>query len=301
MNDVRPRTANTPEVVRRIDPDPPIRRTETVTSTDGTKIGVHTLGAGEGVLVVGGALSTARDYLPLATVLAQSFTVHLMERRGRGISDPQGPDYKIASESEDLLAVQATTGGTRVFGHSYGGLVALETARHSEAFSLVAAYEPFVSIDGSIPLGWIPRYKSYLSNEDTRGAFVCLVQGSGFAPRPIMKMPSWCVRAILRIAIRGSKWEEIESVLHANLAENEQVMALDRPTPARYAAIKSHVLLLGGDKSPAFVTTRLLADLHRQITHSEVELLKGVGHDAPNEKAPELVGDRLARFLRSPT
>ncbi len=192
MNDVRPRTANTPEVVRRIDPDLPIRRTETVTSTDGTKIGVHTLGAGEGVLIVGGALSTARDYLPLATVLAQSFTVHLMERRGRGISDPQGPDYKIASESEDLLAVQATTGATRVFGHSYGGLVALETARRSEAFSLVAAYEPFVSIDGSIPLGWIPRYKSYLSNEDTRGAFVCLVQGSGFAPRPIMKMPSWC-------------------------------------------------------------------------------------------------------------
>ena len=55
----------------------------TVRSADGTTIAYETLGSGAGVIVVGGVLSTAQDYSDLARMLAGSFTVHLMERRGR--------------------------------------------------------------------------------------------------------------------------------------------------------------------------------------------------------------------------
>ncbi len=68
-----------------------ITRSAAVTSADGTTIGYHTLGAGQGVIVVGGALSTGQDYLALGRALAPSFEVHLMDRRGRGTTGPQGP------------------------------------------------------------------------------------------------------------------------------------------------------------------------------------------------------------------
>jgi pimeloyl-ACP methyl ester carboxylesterase len=93
----------------------------TVRSLDGTSIAYFSLGAGDGVVVIGGSLSTGRDYLPFAAALARSFAVHVIERRGRGASGPQGADYGIDKELQDLLAVRAATGAAAVFGHSYEG------------------------------------------------------------------------------------------------------------------------------------------------------------------------------------
>ena len=66
-----------------------------VTSPDGTVIGYQSFGEGDGVIVVGGSLAAARDYVPFAEVLARSFRVHVMDRRGRGRSGPQGAEYRI--------------------------------------------------------------------------------------------------------------------------------------------------------------------------------------------------------------
>ncbi|MFC6903465.1 alpha/beta fold hydrolase [Nonomuraea dietziae] len=129
----------------------------TVSSTDGTPISYQTIGAGPGLIVLGGALRTSQDYLPLASALARSFTVHVVDRRGRGASGPQGPQYTLGKEVEDLLAVQAETGARLAFGHSYGGLVILETARSFQVFERIAVYEPGVPVgplhrlDGPLP------------------------------------------------------------------------------------------------------------------------------------------------------
>ena len=91
----------------------------------------------------------AADYATFARALSEHFTVHTIERRGRGESGPQGDDYSIVKECEDVLALQAETGAALLVGHSYGGLVALEVARNNKTFSKIAVYEPGVSIDGS--------------------------------------------------------------------------------------------------------------------------------------------------------
>ncbi len=80
---------------------------ETVLSADGTKIDLRFLGSGPGLIVVGGALQSAEDYLLLAQTLSASFTVYVPNRRGRGGSGPHGADYSLEREREDLLAVQA--------------------------------------------------------------------------------------------------------------------------------------------------------------------------------------------------
>ena len=177
-----------------------------VTSADGTTIGYETLGRGDAVLVVGGAWRAADDYLALARGLASTFTVHAIDRRGRGRSGPQGPAYSIDREVEDLSAVQARTEARIVFGHSFGGLVALETARRSAGFTDVIVYEPGVSIGSSIPVGWMAPYQDRLAEGDRRGAFATMVRGAGAAPPVIERLPLWYLKLVLRAVIRGSEW-----------------------------------------------------------------------------------------------
>lgn len=270
-----------------------------VLSADGTPIAYQSLGAGDGVIVVGGALAAGRDYLPLARVLARSFAVHVVDRRGRGASGPQGPAYSIGKECEDLLAVQAATGATAVFGHSYGGLVALETARRTGVFSRLAVYEPGVSVGGSIRTDWMPRYRELLAAGDTRGAFACMVRRIAAGPALVARVPLWYLRAILRLMIRGRRWQQMEPLLASSLAEHEQVARLDDGTVDRYRPVTARVLLLGGRKTAASITTRLFDALQDVIADCAVEMLHGLDHNAPTEKGAEVVGDRVRRFLSS--
>src|SRR6266496_5485853 len=111
--------------------------THAVLSQDGEKISYLTMGSGPSVLVIPGALSMAADYAAFASALAEHFTVHIIERRGRGKSSPQGDDYSMAKEREDVLALQQKTGASFLVGHSFGGLVALEAARLNQALTKI--------------------------------------------------------------------------------------------------------------------------------------------------------------------
>src|ERR1700690_278415 len=269
---------------------------ETVTSADGTLVRFHSFGAGNGIIVVGGSLCTARDYLAFADVLAPSFAVHVVNRRGRGGSGPQGADYAIEKECQDLLAIQSKTGARAVFGHSYGGLICLEAARRTTAFDQVAVYEPGVSVNGSISGAWLPRFHDLLRSGDPRGAFACMVKGAGFAPAGFAKLPLWCVRVLLRLAIAKRQWREMEPLLPAQALEHEQVVRLDAAID-RYSSVPSEVLLLGGTASPPAITLRSLERLHAVIPHSTLEMLDGLNHEAPTEQAPRVVAERVRRWL----
>ena len=266
-------------------------------SQDGTAIAYETLGAGEGLVVLGGAWRSGRDYLHLARALARYFEVHVVDRRGRGRSGPQGPNYSLERELEDLFAVEAQTGAAIVFGHSYGGLIALEAARRSSVFSDVVVYEPGVSVAGSIPLGWIPRYRALLAAGDRRGAFATMVRGAGGAPPALERMPLWYVKLMLRLFINEDRWRQIDRLLESGLAEHEQVAALDQRTADRYRDVIARVVLLGGDKSRPHLTTALFGQLTATIANCSGELIVGLDHTAPDEKAPDLVAERARHHL----
>lgn len=269
-----------------------------VTTAQGATIGFLTLGAGEPVIVVGGSMRTAEDYLPMASALASQFTVHVMDRRGRGASDPQGPEYSIATECDDLLALQAHTGAGRVFGHSFGGLVALQTAARAQVFTRLALYEPGVSVDGSVATAWMSRYRELLAAGDTRGAFAHFVRGSGHAPGPVAKLPLWYLRAVLRLVVREARWRRMEPLLASNLAEHEQVRRLDGVV-SDYRSITAEVLLLAGGRSPQPATMHSLRSLERVLPNATVDVLEDLDHNAPDEHAPDVVGARVREFLSS--
>jgi pimeloyl-ACP methyl ester carboxylesterase len=269
----------------------------TVRSADGTPVAFETFGAGEGLIVVGGALRSGRDYVPFARALEQSLAVHVIDRRGRGASGPQGPDYSIDKEVEDVLAVQDATGAEAIFGHSYGGLIALEAARRNSVFSRVIVYEPGVSVAGSIPVDWIEPARDFLAAGATRGAFATMVRQNGHAPALLRRLPLTYARLILRLVIRQGAWQEMEPLFGASLAEHEQAALLDDGSVDRYSAIAARVLLLGGSKSPRYLTTDLFDALQRTIPRTDVEVIDGLDHLAPDEKAPDVVAGRVRRYL----
>lgn len=129
-------------------------RSSSTVSEDGTVIAYHSVGAGPGCVVVGGVLSDGSNYLHLAEALAEQYTVHVMERRGRPGSGPQRPEHSIEDECADLIAVATATDSRSAFGHSLGGLVVLETARRQPIFDELFVYEPGCRCaDGSQPVG----------------------------------------------------------------------------------------------------------------------------------------------------
>jgi len=113
----------------------------TVRSTDGTRIALESVGAGPNVVVVGGALSDRRTFGRLARLLSSSAAVTCYDRRGRGESGTGKGG--VEAEVDDLSAVLAHQGhAVRVYGHSSGGILALEAAARGVPMEGLVVYEP---------------------------------------------------------------------------------------------------------------------------------------------------------------
>jgi pimeloyl-ACP methyl ester carboxylesterase len=118
--------------------------THRVTSRDGTSIAFERVGAGPALVVVDAA-GNYRDFRPLRAPverLAEHFTVHLYDRRGRGASTDT-PPYAPEREVEDLDALIAEAGGSAfVYAASSGCLLALHAAAAGLAIPRLALFEP---------------------------------------------------------------------------------------------------------------------------------------------------------------
>jgi pimeloyl-ACP methyl ester carboxylesterase len=107
--------------------------TGSVVSKDGTRIGYLRVGRGPAVVLLHGSNESARSHTQLALALAETLSVYLPDRRGRGLSGPHHPDHSIRTEVEDLQAVLTASGAQKVFGVSVSALIALEAARAQPA------------------------------------------------------------------------------------------------------------------------------------------------------------------------
>jgi pimeloyl-ACP methyl ester carboxylesterase len=270
--------------------------TQTVFSQDGAKISYLTLGSGSSVLVIPGALSMATDYAAFASALAEHFTVHIIERRGRGLSSPQGDDYSILKEREDVLALQQKTGASFLVGHSFGGLVALEVARNNPSLTKLAVYEPGISIDGSIPVSWIPGYEKKLAEKKYVDAFIEFVRGMN--PESAGKTPPWLIKRLLPLFLSSRERKQILSLLQENLREHKEVARLDN-SYENYREISAGVLLMYGGKGHTAQRDMRLKQLAAVIPRSETKEFPKLDHFGIDKKAPREVAKLVnAYFLK---
>ena len=91
---------------------------------------LHYPGPGPQLLLIPGITSPAITWGFVAERLAERFDVHVLDVRGRGLSEAGDLDYSLDAMAEDAIAVVAAAGLSKPFvmGHSMGGMLATRFA-----------------------------------------------------------------------------------------------------------------------------------------------------------------------------
>ncbi|HEX2988135.1 MAG TPA: alpha/beta hydrolase [Chloroflexota bacterium] len=269
--------------------------TNKVVSKDGTTIGYTSVGRGPAVLVIPGVLSMAADYAAFASALGDSFTVHVIERRGRGESGPQGDDYSVVKECEDLLALQHETGASLVVGHSYGGLVALEVARNTAAFTKVVVYEPGVSISGSMGANRMSSYERKLAagrNLDALAEYALAV-----GPRRMQGWPTWLMKLMLSLnLVWHPEQRHMLDLLPQLRREWGEIARLDS-SYENYREVVADVLLMYGGRSDSLAVDLQVERLPAILSSFKTRQFPTLDHFGIERTAPREVADAVAGYF----
>ncbi len=174
-----------------------IRRGHAVAS-DGVPLGWLSIGAGPGLVVVHGAMQSAHSQLDLARLLARNHEVHLVDRRGRGMSGPYPrPAEHLRTETDDLARVMAATGARDVLGISSGALIALR-AMPSTPVRRVAAFEPPLVLRDPGRLDLLARTRRELDADAVPDAMVTAMRAAELGPAALLRLPRPLLRALAR-------------------------------------------------------------------------------------------------------
>jgi pimeloyl-ACP methyl ester carboxylesterase len=255
------------------------------TSADGTSIGWRQLGAGPVIVIVHGGIATGEQWLSVAQILAEQYTVMLVDRRGRGLSG-DAPDYRLSAEVADLEAVLAVAGaGARLFGHSYGAIVAAATAAAGADISALVLYEPPLWVSGVDP-----RQRAVTSSVteavavgDHDGALSMFLTGRvGMAEADVANVR------------RSPKWAEMLETISSLPRELHVIDGLSDELD-QFTTIKRPTLLLIG-KETAHKYVDVMRFLGEKLPITTLVEIPGQGHFA-HIAVPNTVADSVRSFL----
>jgi pimeloyl-ACP methyl ester carboxylesterase len=263
--------------------------TQTVTSPDGTTIAFEKTGSGPAVIVIGGAFNTRQSAADIAAVLAVHFSVYSYDRRGRGDSSDNSDNSAASSaggsagantaastspassmelELQDLaVLIDAAGGSAALYGHSSGGILALEAAASGLPVTQVAAFEPPLVPAANIGTmdQWRAEMRAAVDADDRERAAKLFLQGTGADQATIdgMSQLPW--------------WQGMLAIAHT--LPYDLALLGDGTVPAeRYAAINvPTVVLYGSDSFPwaADVATRVSA----AVPDAKTVAIQGQNHD----------------------
>jgi pimeloyl-ACP methyl ester carboxylesterase len=264
-----------------------------VTSTDGTSIASFRTGDphGPSLILVHGAAADHTTFRTLGPMLEATFDIHAIDRRGRGASGDTSP-YAIEREYDDLAAVagavaeQRMTATVDVFGHSYGGRIALGAALASDSIGRVVSYE-------GAPSGPEDRYGdatlegrlSALATEDRLEDLLTtfLTRVVGMTEDDLARYradPVWPRRVAAA-----------PTIVREMSGEASTAAGLDKLGSVRQPVLQ----LLGGASIPSFRTAT--AALDERLADGRVVVIPGAKH-AAHHTHPDAVAAAVRAFLR---
>ena len=216
-------------------------------------------------------------------MLARSFRLHQVDRRGRGASG-DGPVYGIEREFEDVAAVAEAISADQgapvdVVGHSYGGRCALGAALRTDAVGRVVSYEGAPTPPGASyhPAGIEARLRERLAAGDNDGALTAfMTEVVGMGPDDLAAYranPVWPVRA----AAAGTILRELE-------AEADPAASLERLGGVRHPVLQ----ILGGESLPVFGESTEALDA--RLADGRIVVIDGARHAAHHTHPDAFVG-----------
>ncbi len=240
-------------------------------------------GRGEPLLLIHGTAGDSMSWTPLIPFLESHFTLWTLDRRGHGNSGDNAV-YSLQNEAEDIAAVIKAIGTKiHVFGHSFGGLCALEAALLTENITSLMLYEPPLSLAGS---GWsaeLDQQMQTLLNTGEKEQVVLLFL------REVLRMND---EELFNLQT-GVNWPARIAEAHTVLRE---LQAIDR---YRFDAANFHnlhlpALILLGSDSPSR-RHRIAETLKNTLSDSQLVLLQDQQHSAVRT-APELLAGKIIEF-----
>lgn len=290
------------------------QRGAAVTAGDGTTIRYRTFGSGgPAVVLLHGGMQTSLNFRKLADLLADRFTVHIPDRRGRGLSGPPGAGYGLETEIEDLRLLMRETGAGNLFGLSSGAVIAIEAALRVPEIERLALYEPPLKVGTFSPVAWLPRYERELAAGRKAAAFATVMKGT--ADTPVLR---WVPHALLVPLIGAGIRADARATREAGrgrrsgrplgytplgdliptMRQDANVVQQSAGPLDRFAALGAETLLIGGDRSAPYLKAAL-DGLDAVVPEVRRVTLPGVGHlAADNTGRPQLVADQLRVFFR---
>ncbi len=260
---------------------------DVVVSADGTPIACHRRGSGPPLVLVhgtGGA-NPVVAWVGVIPSLAAQFAVIAPDRRGRGESG-DGPVYDIEREYEDIVAViNAQNEPVALFGHSFGGLIALEACLRTANVSRLILYEPSIALpeEGDETEELTGRLEALLEAGDREGLYLTflreIVQMSEEEIDQVRSSPLWPARL---------------ASVHT-LPREMRVEAAGAFNPRRFASMAVPTLLLVGEESPEVFQAGVRA-LRAALPNSRTAVLPGQQHIAMYT-APDLFLRAVLPFL----
>jgi pimeloyl-ACP methyl ester carboxylesterase len=259
---------------------------ETVTSVDGTRIAVERTGSGAPVVLVGGAYNDRSTVAALAATLAPDLTAISYDRRGRGDSTNNDRGFDVNREFDDLAAVIEQAGGTvSVFGHSSGGVLAIEAALRGLPIGRLAVYEPsYVPASARTQPG-TDLYERLvrLIGQDRRDDAVTLFQTEAVG------LPAAMIEGM-----RASDfWGWFTGLAHT-LPYDVALHGDYEPPARRLTALRIPVLAVDGSQSPQWIRTGTRA-VAEAVPDGRYVTLDGQDHGVLHH--PEALGPVLSAFL----
>jgi len=276
--------------------------TNFATSQDGTKIHYRQLGSGAGLVLVHGGMMYSKNFMLLAKLLANNFTVYIPDRCGRGLSGSHD-NYSLIAESEDLQAILNKTGTQNAFGLSSGAIIVLQTAVINSSLKKIALFEPPILVDNSNSLAWTDNYKLAMSKGNYGKAFMSIVRGAGDSS--LMKtLPSFITVPFMNFAIKAESKKALPEdeislkSLVAAMQYDIEVVNESRGIIEKCKNLTTDILLLGGQKSQHFLKITLDV-LNATLPNARQVKFPDSGHlAADNSGKPEIVADELRIFFR---
>ena len=254
---------------------------EFATSADGTRIAFRRNGTGPRLVMVHGTTGSDWSFRFVEPLLSPSFTLYLMQRRGRGQSG-DAPEYSLDREAEDVAAVVDATGGSaHVFGHSFGATLALEASLLTRNVEKLVLYEP--PVEFPYPEGSIEKLEQLAAKGSAEELLEEVFRAEGVLSSEdldaLKGSPTWADRVALAWTIpresRAESWYSVSS---------ERFASMPAPT----------LLLLGSDSGDAFRAG--VERVRSALPDVGVSILEGQGH-AATMTAPELLAEEVTRFL----
>jgi pimeloyl-ACP methyl ester carboxylesterase len=217
-------------------------------------------------------------------MLEARFTVHAVDRRGRGASG-DAVTYAIEREFEDIAAVVDSVGQpVYLLGHSYGAVCSLEAARLSRNVRKLVLYEPPVPVGIPIsPPGLIQRLQKLLDQGEREAVVTTFF-------RDVPRLPPQEIEILQSLP----NWPARVAAAHT-IPRELGIENTYRWQPERFGELHTPTLLLVGGDSPPFLKKASEA-VQQALPSSQIVLMPGQQHTAMNT-APDLFLREVFAFL----